>query len=362
MPSAKNLSHSAFAYMDVMKQFTFKLFAVLAVAMTIGACAKKQDEVAYSFVVAGDCRMDKSDTNSTTNPAGINIAQFDRLFSEVAELNPKPAFLFFDGDEIFGYEHDTVKLRHALELWRDRAEASPTAKAGIKIVAIPGNHETDIDNGDKKFSSPENEHEWLDVMQPLISGNDGPHQGGADTLATDQSQLTYSFDYHDSHFIVMNTDPDGQDSHVPVHWIEQDIAKARQNGAKHIFAIGHKPAFNSDGSMSMAGGIRTDFWAAMEAAHAEAMIGAHVHEYARFQPHHHGTWMIIAGNGGTPLEKDLPPEQQYFGFVVVTVMKSGRVIVKSYGHNVPAAGYAAEDSPSQNPTAVRDSADITWKD
>ena len=43
-----------------------------------------------------------------------------------------------------------------------------------------------------------------------------------------------------------------------------------------------------------------------------------------------------------------------FGFVLTTVRNDGRVIVKSYGRDVPAAGYTAAPAA----TVVRDSFEI----
>jgi hypothetical protein len=349
-----------------MKFFKSLGCALIAANLTLSlaSCSNKtaDDPVQYSFVVLGDCRVDKADTNSATNPAGANWAQLDRTLEEVTKLDTKPSCIFFNGDEIFGYESDTTKLAKAFAIWRDHVETSPAIKAGIKFVAIPGNHETDVDSADGKVASRDAEREWIETMTPLLNGNDGPHAGGPDSLTTDQSRLTYSFDLQDSHFVLMNTDPVGQDSKVPVHWIADDLAKAHKNGAKHLFAIGHKPAFGPNGTMGMAGGNRTELWDALEANQAEAMIGSHIHIYDRFQPHHAKTWMIISGNGGTPLEKTVPANKKYFGFTLFSVLKSGKVILKSYGRDVPSDGYAATAPADKYPTTVRDSLDITWKD
>jgi hypothetical protein len=354
----------AIAFIENKTRTRWRVLPAVLLALSLAACSKTpaDDPVEYSFVVLGDCRVDKADTSYAANPAGINFAELDRSLEDVVKLDPKPSCVFFNGDEIFGYEHDTTKLAKAFAIWRDSVEASPVMKAGIKFVAIPGNHETEVDSGDGKVPSPDAERVWLETMTPLLNGNDGPHAGGPDSLATDQSRLTYSFDLKDSHFVLMNTDPVGQDAHVPAHWIAADLANARKNGAKHLFAIGHKPAFGNNGTMAMAAGNRTDLWDALEANHAEAMIGSHIHIYDRFQPHHAKTWMIISGNGGTPLNENLPPNKKYFGFIVVSILKSGKVILKSYGHDVPAEGYAAACPESKYPTTLRDSLDITWKD
>ncbi len=336
-------------------------------SLSLAACEKKAagDPVEYSFVVVGCNRLDKADTNTATNPSTANVPQLVRTFDEISKLTPKPDYLFFAGDMIIGYQMDSTKLAAELSAWRSLYESSPAAKAGIKLVAIPGNHESEDTN---KLAFPLAEATWLSVMNPYICGSNGPHAGGTDSLATDQSRLTYSFDFHDTHFVVLNTDPVGQDAHVPTHWIADDLVAARKAGAKHIFAIGHKPAFSFDGQMSgLVAGNRGDFWDAMEANHAEAMLSAHNHVYYRFQPHASmpGTghsWMVIAGNGGSPLEKDATPNQHFYGFTVVSVLKSGKVIAKSYGRDFPSDGYAADAPVDKFPTTLRDSLDISWKD
>ncbi len=335
-------------------------FAAAFLSISLVSCQRASDPVEYSFVVIGCNRVDKADVNTSTNPSTANLAQLDRTYQEIATMTPKPDYLFFAGDMIFGYEMDTTKLAAMLAAWRTHWEASPAAKAGITLVAIPGNHETE-DTGKRSF--PAAEVQWLKVMAPYIRGNNGPTAHGADSLATDQSRLTYSFNHKDAHFVVMNTDPVGQDSHVPAHWIADDLANARKAGAKHLFAIGHKPAFAFDGG---SGGLmspnRGEFWAGMEANHAEAMLSAHNHVYRRFQPHHSGTWMVIAGNGGSPLEKEVAANEHFYGYTVVSVLKSGRVISKSYGRDLPAEGYAAPAPTQTYPTTLRDSLEITWKD
>ena len=186
----------------------------------------------------------------------------------------------------------------------------------MELVTIPGNHETD--NLSKIAYSP-GERTWVRDMAAYITrGGNGPGAAGADSLATDQSKLSYSFDFKDAHFVTLNTDPVGKDWHVPDHWVATDLAAARSRGVKHIFVIGHQPTGK--------------------------------------------TWIVIAGNGGTPIDATadptIVPTGTYFGFTLVTVTNSGRVFSKSYGRDVPAAGYATAPT---TPTTLRDSVEITWK-
>jgi hypothetical protein len=327
--------------------------------------------VRFSFVVVGCNRVDKADTSKAVNPSTANLEQLDRTFAEVAALAPRPRFFFFAGDMVFGYTGDTVSLESELRAWRALYSQSPLGKSGTVLVPIPGNHEV---QNEAKLAYAAAERTWLRVMGPDIApfAGNGPLPGGADGLPTDQSSLTYSFNYKNTHFLLLDTDPAGRDWTVPTKWIASDLAQAHQRQAKHIFAIGHKPAWSpapvaTDGlahgtSPINYNALRDELWSALETNHAEAMLAAHNHVYYRTQPANGKTWMIIAGNGGTPIDATadltVPSTGTYFGYTVVSVTNGGKVFARSYGRDVPAAGYA---SAPTGPTTMRDSVELTWK-
>jgi hypothetical protein len=342
---------------------------VVGTALTMSGCIDASSPALnpyapeFSFAVVGCNRLDKADTAGNVSTA--NIAQLTRTFADIATMNPRPAFLFFAGDLTLGYTSDTVQLAKELQAWRALYEASPLPASGVELVAIAGNHEV---QGANKIAYAAAERTWLRVMAPYITrGGNGPAAGGADNLQTDQSHLTYSFNYKGTHFITLNTDPTGDDWHVPVNWVKNDVATAHAAGAKHIFAIGHKPAYPyptipTDG-LSQDTTSRNAFWAALVNGSVEAMFAAHNHVYYRTQPVANKTWMIIGGNGGSPLEgtidPSIPTTGSYYGYVVATVTKGGRVYERSYGRDIPTAGYAAAAPASTYPTTVRDSVEIT---
>ena len=304
------------------------------------------------------------------NPSTANLEQLNRTFSEVSELSPRPRFVFFAGDMVFGYTPDTVSMESQLRAWRALYDASPLARTGTILVPIPGNHEV---QNDKKIAYAAAERTWLRVMWSDVApfGGNGPTAGGADGLATDQSYLTYSFNYRRTHFLLLDTDPVGRDWTVPTNWIASDLAHARQRHARHIFAIGHKPAWAYPGNPTDGLGhgvttavnydaLRDDFWSSLEQNHAEAMLAAHDHLYYRTQPHPAGTWQIIAGNGGSVLEADAATyNSKFYGYTVVSVHRDGSVTATEYGRDVPAAGYLT--SGAAYPTTVRDAFDLTWR-
>lgn len=324
--------------------------------------ARDPNGVAFSFVVVGCNRVDKADTSTLSNASTANVEELERTFADVAAISPKPKYFFFAGDEVFGFTADSVALANELTAWRAIYEASPLASSGIEPVTLPGNHE--VQNA-AKAAYPAAERTWLRVMAPYLThAGDGPAAGGADKLATDQRRLSYSFDYQDTHFVLLNTDPVGADWHVPTNWVQSDIAAARSKGAKHVFVIGHKPAYPyptapTDG-LSEDPAARDAFWNVLANNHVEAMFAAHNHVYYRAQPTGN-TWMVVAGNGGSRLDSGLDPSIPstglYYGYTLVTVTNSGHVIVRSFGRDIPAS-YVA---PVTAPTTLRDSLDATWK-
>lgn len=318
--------------------------------------------IAYSFAVVGCNRLAAPESLGVVSTA--NVQQLNRTFADIAAMNPRPNFLFFAGDLVFGYTNDSTALDRELKGWIALYQASPLATSGVELITVPGNHETD---NLSKIAYPPGERVWLrDMTQYISRGGNGPAAGGADALQTDQSKLSYSFDFKDAHFVTLNTDPVGKDWHVPTQWLSSDLTAARAKGSKHIFVIAHKPAYSyptvpTDG-LAFDVPARDAYWNVLATNQVEGMFSAHNHTYYRAQPTGK-TWQVIAGNGGTPLDATIDPTipstGAYFGFTVVSVTNSGRVFSKSYGRDVPTAGYAAT-APAVAAT-LRDSIEITWK-
>ncbi len=315
------------------------------------------------FAFVGCNRLQSKDATAA-NPSTANVAQLQRTFDEIAALDPKPSVFFLAGDLVLGLT-DAPTLKAQLEAWKPLWEASSAKAAGIRLIALPGNHEAETkDASGTEVPYDGAEATWLAAMAPYIAGSNGPTAGGADGLATDQSRLTYSFDIGATHFVVLDTDPMGTaGGTVPVKWIHADLAAARAAGAKHIFALGHKPAYPApaaptDGFTDAT--TRDAFWSALESVHAEAMLAAHNHLWFSTQPHTGSTWQIVAGNGGSKLEKGVTGADAYYGFTVVDVAAT-TVTLTSYGRALPVAGYAAAAPATETPTTVRAKLDLTVK-
>ncbi|MEI6881768.1 MAG: metallophosphoesterase, partial [Bacteroidota bacterium] len=322
----------------------------------------------YSFVVLGCNRVETND--SVGNPSTANIYQINRVFTEVAQMSPLPKYIFFTGDIVLGYENDTVKLASQLTNWLAIYNAHPIKNTSVQLVVIPGNHETqDKANGKKSFVAAE--RTFVRIMQNYILGSNGPSitglTAGTDSLTTDQSKLTYSFDYNNDHFVVINTDPVGRDGRASYKWIGSDIASARARGVRHIFGLGHKPAFTGH-FKSTPDGLenfpiqRDSLWNIFENNQVDAFITAHVHVSDTVIKNAGKTTQIIAGNGGSLVETTfIDSPYAYFGYVVVNVYKNDSVNVKNMGRDNAAFPMTAtnyQDPAPTKPTTVRKSYNI----
>ena len=313
--------------------------------------------VRLSFAYVGCNRISKADV-STSNPSTANLEQLKRTFAEVAALEPKPKYFFFVGDMVLGYTNE-IDLETQLTAWSAIYAASPLAGSGVKLVALPGNHEME-NKAAGKLAYRAAETTFVRVMAPYILGSNGP-KAGTDGLTTDQSKLTYSFDDGDTHFVMVNTDPVGADGSVPLTWLTSDITAARKAGAKHVFVLGHKPAYPAPPNPgdSLVSGSDALF-TMLESQSVEAMLASHNHLWWAARPKGK-TWQVVAGNGGSELDVAVGTAGvgTYFGFSVVQVMSDGTVSLDSHGRDVPASGYLG--SSVGTTTTIREHDDLTFR-
>ncbi len=348
---------------------------VALVSFWLSACRNEAENtgVAYSFAVLGCNRVDLPNPD---DPSTANLPQLQRTLVDIAAMQPPPDFIFLTGDLVLGLTPDLATLRHQLEAWVQLYRASPAGQnPAIRLVALPGNHESQVPVEDNQcgVSNPGAEAVWLEVMAPYIAGNNGPKAGGPDQLQTDQSRLTYSFNFRDTHFVILNTDPVGAPATVPVHWIADDLAVARQDRSiRHIFALGHKPAFTPsdatpDCSLDSNPRVRDVFWDELNSASATAYLVSHAHLYSRSRPASPTepsivkAWQVVAGNGGSPVDAMWAESGAipYYGYTVVSVTNDGRTSLTGYGRNFDLSNYIAPSPAQQYPTTARDSADLT---
>ena len=324
-----------------------------------------RDPVVFSFCTVGDSRADPKDP---TLPAQDkiwlqNTKALSRLIREMQAQ--KPNALIFNGDMIHGYSTNAHVLNRQYAYWRGMMSA--LLQTGTYVVPVPGNHELQIklegspEDEPIKVAQREGEAAWRDNMGDLIldtnlwthlighpptawNTNHAPPIGGPDAIRSDQRQLSFSFDDQKIHFAVINTDPYGGDSHAPIHWLSQDLAKAKERGCRHLFVFGHKMAFTYNYTKEIkAKGLDAfpqqaqAFWQLIEDYQATYFCG-HEHIYHAMQPQgpaRHGAWQIIVGSGGAPFEAkpgaSTNPNDRVYAWAKIEVHRTGRVHLDAYG-------------------------------
>src|ERR1700758_581888 len=240
------------------------LLALAIAALAPAAQAQDTTPVVLTFSTVGDSRQDPNTYDQASVGAALNgqdaiWLQNTKAFSRILRTiqSQKSTMLFFNGDMIngygwanFGYTSDATQARisgpvapvttadivgsdlmkHYREYAFWRGMVAPLPETGTYVFPVPGNHETECKacpkNSDgQKVSKVENEQAYAANMGDLIIDDArfasvlgsaptneafGPAAGtGPDALSTDQSKLSYSFDYQGLHFAVVNTDPVG---------------------------------------------------------------------------------------------------------------------------------------------------------
>jgi len=335
------------------------------------------DRVVLTFSTVGDSRQDPVTFDPTTGPLSgqdriwlQNTRAWSRIMRTIEEQRSK--LLFFNGDMIMGYGlagptpgtsvaevvgSDLMAFYRQYAFWRGMV--APLMEAGTYVVPVPGNHETQSKPLGKK-AQVENENAWRANMGDLIIdgarfksivGVEPGHvnvqnTGTYDGLATDQSQLSYSFDVGTIHFAVVNTDPVGRDNVAPAAWLAADLGSAAARGARNFFVFGHKPAYtyyfgtNTPPNPGVSGldkvpASRDAFWQVIEQFGATYFCG-HEHEFNMMQPKGLA-WQVMVGSGGSPFaaqpgEVTLHPEtDRTYAWATVRVRRSGKVEIDAWG-------------------------------
>ncbi len=121
---------------------------------------------------------------------------------------------------------------------------------------------------------------------------------------------TYSFDYQNAHFVMLNVycdensawGIDGSISDVLYDWLAADLAATQQT---HIFVVGHEPAFpQTDAetgivrhygeSLDQYPAARDRFWQLLQTQHVLAYVHGHTHGYSI--TNYGGVWQVDAGH------------------------------------------------------------------
>lgn len=333
--------------------------AILARSPTVPSL----DSLETSFGFFGCNRIEKDDWKSTKeqNPSSANVHQLEQTFRDLASIRPAPRFVFGGGDLVLGYGNDQgEETLSQLTAWKTQFYQSPLA-GKTTMIPFPGNHELNKKVDKLKLPNPPTVamwNQWYSGSGFRQMAANGPAAQGSnpDRLLGDQRKLNYSFDAGSVHFIVLNTDTltseedpethQGRVGWIPAYWASADIIRAQKNPRiRSIFLLGHRnltdpktttgdsPIAKEPGQVLL-NNIRIN-------SKVRAYVCAHVHAWDL--TNFGGTskaWQVIAGNGGSKLEDDWKPKDgTYFGFVVLNVYRSGKVVLRNFRRPTPAGKY-----------------------
>ena len=283
-----------------------------------------------------------------SNFGGVNARVTQALLVDSYQRGAN--LILFGGDLTAGYTSSVTHFDMLLNMWKTIAE--PVGHL-IPIYEGFGNHEslqeffTDAagrlyhrdrtgaesaeSEFDRHFANPDHDFPAPEVR----NGVTGPSYRGT----------TYSFDYGNSHFIVLNMDywfngggplndpalawnllGGNREGYIMDHqmaWLAKDLAAAQKRGAQHIFICGHDMPFPDSGHLKDAmwwnglndpsipsGGVvamRNRFMKLVNDYHVTALLFGHEHNYSRTVVDHavdaamtHPVTQFISGGAGAP--------------------------------------------------------------
>ena len=320
-------------------------------------------ERVMSFTVMGDSGLGPPEFLQF--PSSTNIPQLTRNVEDLASLDPKPAVSFMMGDLVMNFAGDQGQnLAGQLEAWQTVFGAIPGV-GSLNFVPYLGNHESCEFNvpTSSQWPNPYSFPTWdawaARNRYDRYAGN-GPSPAGEnlDLLVQDERNRSYSFTLGNVRFLVVNTDtlatpldPATQKPYfgwIPLHWIESELAKAENDRTiEHVFVMGHRnlvsPSWTAGENElpvldTPAWPLASSLSKAMKASSkVRAYMCGHIHcqDLARLE-NGTGTWQVITGSTGSPLDPDWKPAGgTYFGFRVVNIYSDGKVGLVDYTRPTP---------------------------
>lgn len=263
----------------------------------------------FTFVVFGD--------NRPASPDLPLPEVFHQIIGEVRRLHP--AFVITTGDLIYGSVKDQALVQ------KEYDEAMPIVRTiGVPIYFATGNHEI--------RGVPANEI----LYRHNVS-----------------DRLYYSFNYGNTHFVVLDTDIVGQEHRITgqqLAWCERDLSRV-QGRVRHIFIFEHQQPYpvswHIGSSLDVYPADRDRFQAVLEKYHVEALITGHEHLYD--DSVHGGVREIIAGGAGAPLYPSARGGS-FYHYLIVTV-DGDRTFISVVK---PGAVFGAEDVLEKAPSEKKD--------
>jgi len=293
------------------------LKAFLAVAFFSASIACfAQDHV--RFIVTGDSRWaDGHPRPGDEN--GVNAVALRSLSKAI--LAEKPNVLLLTGDLIWAKTDDeeTSQLKTFIDIMK------PVYDSGIKVLTIPGNHDTHAPNADA---------EWRQAFSGEFADPDNGPAGGKD--------LSFYYKTGNCLFVGIDEFVNGDKGACSVDqaWLDSVLQK---NPATHVFAFAHKLAFfagHHDDGFNKEPEVRNTMMQSLSDAGCHMVLFGHDHFYDHELalkdgwPESRAIHQVIVGTAGAPFVT---------GAVAAQTPTDGDWKLTHLGHDEGAIGYAVVD-------------------
>jgi predicted phosphodiesterase len=205
----------------------------------------------------------------------------------------RPDFVLQTGDLITGAQTmptSSAYKKFDVQYANYKQVTAPLAQANIPLYVVRGNHDFGLYNGEQALSQA-----YMADIAVAMPQNGPPAAKG----------LSYSFIHNNAKFIMIDQFVNTSSGIVtlPMDWIKSELQN--NQGARHIFVMGHSPVYTPDttASSKMAqynlfdqSSLQSQFWQLLTDNHATAYISGHEHLY--FRGRANGIPQIVIGNLG----------------------------------------------------------------
>jgi fibronectin-binding autotransporter adhesin len=238
-----------------------------------------------SFVWVGDAQ-------GADNHKQINTTVLAPIVDSILALSIKPEVVIFGGD--MAHRGGTTNITEFKTLFTDRLAA-----AGIPSASTVGNHDLYTQS-----ATPDNEALTRQKEYQALFNSNWTQNGPS----ADYKNLAFSFYFGNSLFIIADSVYATENGSYPpygINAVQQNWIKGllQNNTAAHSFFFTHVPAFSP--WVPSANGDMSDTWQTITTSgnatntNVSMMFAGHEHLYYRTQ--HNGTYEVLAGSAGAPL-------------------------------------------------------------
>jgi 3',5'-cyclic AMP phosphodiesterase CpdA len=245
----------------------------MALYSGMGVVAARAGESPFNFIAYGD-------TLSVTMPNGVSPILDDMID---IYLTHDPEFILQLGDLALLGGNWT-------QLMEFNTSMTAVWDSGVPFYSAPGNHEKAIGG-------------W--VEDPFFTNYTQYVHYEDIAAACGATELYYSFDYGDVHFIILNTEDSWADgvfqcSTEQMTWLQGDLANVEND--TFLVAAFHRPAYSvreaRPDRWAEAETIRDEFHSLFLQHDVDLVLTGHDHHYYRSL--RDGIYYIVSGGGGAP--------------------------------------------------------------